>query len=511
VLVLWNDLCALFGTRGRLESSDEAVRLQAIAQLQQELDDQAAHLPSHVFSGVVSRIFESGLELLNSDHKDRLVGLALLDCLLDVADDATAERRIETANILRKIVENDKQINYDPELLRAAAKSLGHLARVASTTEIEFLQTYAEKHVFKWLNDQRYEVRRFAAVLIVRELAINAPMIIFAKWKSAGVGKHVSNILQHLFNVIYDSKVQLREAAAEALAANLRLISEREYTDEHLRQSLTQLDVGFSQLTVEKSHGAMLILDVLLTVPSQHELANTMRNMQRDFQDVCWEVLQRKEHRDKSVRQKVLDLIPKMAAFIPKTFLSPNRFTQPNNFLTVSILHLLQLIRQGTDRQLAYYSLGKLFLAMASVLTKFRALIDDIFLVVRQGFTNPFCPEVSSLATLSPCCQLPFLTRFCWLPGADVLGHDRESVGSQPPVHRRSAVGQHVQGRSQLHAHRDAADDHRDHPSAQARRAGPAAPAHHEGAHGALRGGGGRANPSLAACRQHPEPHCPRD
>src|SRR3546814_18162583 len=106
---------------------------------------------------------------------------------------------------------------------------------------------------------------------------------------------------------VCSSDLQLREAASEALAANLRLISEREYTDEHLRQSLAQLDVGFSQLTVEKSHGAMLILDVLLTVPPPHELSNTMRNMQRDFQDVCWEVLQRRENRDKSVHKKVLD------------------------------------------------------------------------------------------------------------------------------------------------------------------------------------------------------------
>ena len=356
----------------------------------QAIEDQAQNLPSHMLSNLLSRMVETGIGLVNNDMKDsqyRIVGLVVLDCLLDVNDEIMAERRIEIANQLRKVLENDKQnIEATGNVLRKAADSIGHLARVASTTEIELLQEIFVTNALKWLSNQRLDAQKFSGSLIIAQLAQNSPALIYMKRKV---------YFTSIWDIIFDKNSLVREAASESLDAVIALVSQRESTDEYTRLSLHQIEIGFNSTAAEKVHGALLIFNSLLAsgvIPAV-ELLNTIRNVSMRLQDLFWDVLQRKDHRETFIKHKVLVLIPKLAALSPATFLQRNQYTAPVNFLTYSVRHMLDVIYAHRDRALAYVTLGNLLVVMAPALKGVNVILDEVFAAIKEGFKEPFCIE----------------------------------------------------------------------------------------------------------------------
>jgi serine/threonine-protein kinase mTOR len=353
------------------------------------IEAEAQNLPSQMFSNFISRLVSSGINLLNYDLKDsryRIVGLVVLDCLLDINDEIMAERRVEIANQLRKVLENEKQnIEITGDVIRKASEAIGHLARVASTTEIEFLDFYVAKSI-ECLSPRKGDANKFSSVLILTQLAINSPALIFMKRKS---------FFSMIWEMIFDRNALIREAAAGSLSAVLLLVSQRESTDEYIRQALHHMDIGYNSNTGEKIHGFLLIFDCLLSVsviPSM-ELLNTIRNVNMRLQDLFWEVLQRKDSRDQNIKQKVLILIPKLAALSQATFIQHNQFTAPLNFLSFSVRHLLDVIYAHKDRSVAYLALGNFLISMAPAIKGVNAIIDDVFAAIKIGFKDPFCIE----------------------------------------------------------------------------------------------------------------------
>ena len=65
----------------------------------------------------------------------------------------------------------------------------------------------------------RHEARRHASVLILREMAQNAPTLFYP---------YVSQFFENIWAALRDAKVVIREGAADALRACLELISQRE-------------------------------------------------------------------------------------------------------------------------------------------------------------------------------------------------------------------------------------------------------------------------------------------
>jgi serine/threonine-protein kinase mTOR len=353
------------------------------------IEAEAQNLPSQMFSNFISRLVSSGINLLNYDLKDsryRIVGLVVLDCLLDINDEIMAERRVEIANQLRKVLENEKQnIEVTGDVIRKASESIGHLARVASTTEIEFLDFYVTKSI-EWLSPRRSDANKFSAVLILTQLATNSPALIFMKRK---------NFFTVIWEMIFDRNFLIREAAAGSLNAVMLLVSQRESTDEYIRLALHQIEIGCNSTYGEKIHGFLLIFDCLLSVsviPSM-ELLNTIRNVNMRLQDLFWEVLQRKDSRDANIKQKVLVLIPKLAALSQATFIQHNQYTAPLNFLSYSVRHLLDVIYAHKDRSVAYLALGSFLVSMAPAIKGVNAIIDDVFSAIKIGFKDPFCIE----------------------------------------------------------------------------------------------------------------------
>ena len=86
-----------------------------------------------------------------------------------------------------------------------------HLIVKFTHTSGTFSADYVEFEVNKaleWLSGDRHEGRRHAAVLVLRQLAVNAPTFFF---------QHIQSFFDLFYNAIRDTKPAIREGAVEAL------------------------------------------------------------------------------------------------------------------------------------------------------------------------------------------------------------------------------------------------------------------------------------------------------
>ena len=71
----------------------------------------------------------------------------------------------------------------------------------------------------EWLQSDRFENRRLAAVLVLKELAENAPTLFYV---------HIPMFFIHIWAALRDPDVEIRVSATSALKAGLSLIMDRE-------------------------------------------------------------------------------------------------------------------------------------------------------------------------------------------------------------------------------------------------------------------------------------------
>ncbi|PHT37386.1 hypothetical protein T459_35682 [Capsicum annuum] len=106
----------------------------------------------------------------------------------------------------------------DPEILVLASKVLGHLARSGGAMTADEVERQV-KVALEWLRGERIEYRRFAAVLILKEMAENASTVF---------NVHVPEFVDAIWVALRDPTLAVREKAVEALRACLRVIEKRE-------------------------------------------------------------------------------------------------------------------------------------------------------------------------------------------------------------------------------------------------------------------------------------------
>ena len=110
----------------------------------------------------------------------------------------------------------------DCDGLATAAHILGHLARVRGSMAAESVERELRRSL-EWLqHPQGLEPsrHRHAACLVITELAENAPTLLFV---------HIREVFGHVWTAVRDARLAVREAAARALRACLRVVGQREH------------------------------------------------------------------------------------------------------------------------------------------------------------------------------------------------------------------------------------------------------------------------------------------
>ena len=241
-----------------------------------------------------------------------------------------------------------------------AARALGRLAVPGGALTAELVESEV-KSALEWLQSDRQESRRFAAVLTIRELAKNSPTLLYA---------FVPQILDCIWVALRDPKVLIRETAAEAVGACFEIISARDAQVRQLWFSRMYEEAlqGFKASSVEYLHGSLLTIQELLQKGGMF--------MHEHYREACDIALRLKEHREAKIRSQIVIIIPILAGYAPMEFSQ----TYLHKFQT----HLQGQLKKEKERNAAFKAIGKVANAVGSGIAPY---LDGIILSVRQALS----------------------------------------------------------------------------------------------------------------------------
>ncbi|KAI9804847.1 MAG: hypothetical protein M1825_001216 [Sarcosagium campestre] len=338
-----------------LKSKNEDVRQKAAYELRAHLVTLSRELPPDLFQDYYSSVNGKISQLIvhSNDSNERIGGILALDRLIDFDGDDPAQKTTRFAGYLRNVMRSN-----DTAAMILAARALGRLAIPGGTLTAELVESEV-KSALEWLQTDRQETRRFAAVLTLRELARNSPTLLYS---------FVPQILELIWVALRDPKVLIRESAAEAASACFEIIAAR---DAQLRQqwfsriydeALQGLKLG----TGESIHGSLLTIRELLLKGGMF--------MNEHYREACEIVLRYQDHRDPLIRRQVVILIPILASYAPQDFVK--------SYLHKAMIHLQGQLKKDKDRNSAFIAVGKVASAVGSAIAPY---LDGILLRVREG------------------------------------------------------------------------------------------------------------------------------
>eukprot|EP00002_Diphylleia_rotans_P004010 TRINITY_DN1288_c0_g1_i6.p1 TRINITY_DN1288_c0_g1~~TRINITY_DN1288_c0_g1_i6.p1 ORF type:complete len:2340 (-),score=509.17 TRINITY_DN1288_c0_g1_i6:204-7223(-) len=349
-----------------LRSKDEKVRAKALVALRGYVSDEFRDMSGETFSKFLQEVNKRISELVSSsDIQDKVTAITAIDELIDAdfGDDTTRLTRFPP--ILRNVLPHP-----DINVMMMASKAVGHLAKIGGMLTAEFVD-FEVKRALEWLEGDRYESRRHAAVLILKELAENAGTLFFV---------HVEHFFEHMWTAIRDPKINIRETAVEALRACLRLIEQRnnpEYARWYQKiksETYKNLDKGNNDTV----HGSLLVLGELFI--------NSGNFLVPYFKEASDYILKFRDHRDKLVKKTVVTILPKAISFAVSKEIWKQEWKEGREFYTSALKNTIQYVfktlnKEG-DRSYAFIAMGEIALAIRSDCLQY---LDEIMARVKEG------------------------------------------------------------------------------------------------------------------------------
>jgi serine/threonine-protein kinase mTOR len=301
------------------------------------VEKQEREMAAETFAKFMKEVHRHLFRLINSTMaQDKIAAILAINNLIEIDFDDTRGRHttVQFANYLRSVLTAP-----DSSVLLLASKTLGRLVKKDSTLTVEFVE-FEVKRALEWLEGDRYDSsRRHAAVLVLKEMAINSPTLFYL---------HVSVFLDLIWVALRDKHPTIRECGAEALSATLRLVEDRDHRSrlQWYGQLWQEVQAGFRAGTLEGIHASLLTIG---------ELIEHARDYMNDKQiEVCNVVLRYRENRERVIKNTVVSLFPSLATYAPKVFVA--------NHLNLCINHLFQLRKKDNTR--AFTALGRLAVAV---------------------------------------------------------------------------------------------------------------------------------------------------
>lgn len=297
----------------------------------------------------------SQLVVQSNDTAEKLGGILAIEQLITFDGDDAAQKTTRYSNYLKSALRSN-----DNAVLIFAARALGHLAIPGGALTAELVEAEVSS-ALEWLQTDRQETRRFAAVLIIRELARNSPTLLYA---------FVPQIFDCILVALRDPKVLIRETAAEAAGACFEIIAAR---DAHLRHQwferiYDEAIQGFKAQSPDVVHGSLLTLKELLLKGGMF--------MRDHYREACEINLRLKDHREPRIRGLVVTIVPVLAGYSPDGFSS----LYLHKFMTF----LQGQLKKDRERNPAFIAIGKIAHAVGSAIGDY---LDGIIVFVREGLS----------------------------------------------------------------------------------------------------------------------------
>ena len=291
--------------------------------------------------------------MISSEVNEKIGGIVAIEHLIGFDGDDNAQKTTRFAAYLRAALRFN-----DNEVLVYAARALGRLCIPGGSLTAELVESEV-KSALEWLTSDRQENRRFAAVLEIRELARNAPTLLYA---------FVPQILDNIWIALRDIKVLIRETASEAVSSCFEILLARDATVRtqwfaHMYQDAVS---GLKAGSLEYVHGSLLIIKDLL-------LSGGMF-MHEHYREACEIALQLKSHRDIKVRSEVVHIIPILASYAPHDFVQ--------HHLHKFMVFLQGQLKKDKERNASFIAIGRIARAITSNIIPY---LDSILLAIKEG------------------------------------------------------------------------------------------------------------------------------
>ncbi len=295
--------------------------------------------------------------LLQSDSSiDKLGGIYALDAFVDFEGVDATVKYTRFASALTRLMAG-KDINC----MQPAAVVIGKLCRPGGGSLVSSLVDTNVQLALEFLQDGSSEERRYSAALLLREIARNAPTLMYGK---------VTDILEWIWVGLRDQRHLIRLTSAEAVSACFKIISER---DQDLKR--TTMDKMYSDAkhglklnTVESIHGSLLVLKELLEQGSMF--------MEDHYTEACEIVSRYKDHRDATIRKTSVILIPDLAMYAPTKF--------SDEHLHQFMIYLSAMLKREKERNEAFVAIGSVANAVKSAMAPY---LDGILIYIREGLS----------------------------------------------------------------------------------------------------------------------------
>ncbi|KAK2737357.1 phosphatidylinositol kinase- protein kinase tor1 [Myotisia sp. PD_48] len=338
-----------------LKSKSEETRFRAASELYESILTASRELPQDKFVEHYNIINQKIAQYIvtGSDANEKIGGLLILDRLVEFDGVDNAQKTTRFASYLRNALKSN-----DTAVLLYAARCLGHLAKPGGALTAELVESEIQS-ALEWLQSERQESRRFAAVLVIQELAKGSPTLLYG---------FIPQILELIWVTLRDPKVLIRETAAEAISECFEIIAARDGQVRHqwFARVYEEALQGLKSHSVDWIHGSLLTLKELLLKGAMF--------MNEHYHNTCEIVLRLKDHRDPKIRAQVVLTIPVLASYAPQDF--------TNTYLHKFMIYLQAQLKREKERNAAFIAIGKISGAVGNAIAQF---LDGIILHIREG------------------------------------------------------------------------------------------------------------------------------
>uniref|UniRef100_A0A7S3R516 Serine/threonine-protein kinase TOR n=1 Tax=Dunaliella tertiolecta TaxID=3047 RepID=A0A7S3R516_DUNTE len=357
--------------------------------LLQYIDAEARNLSSETFSKFIQDINRRVEALLRKEQDvlKRLGGVLAIDELIDiktVGDDANKTKR------LWEMLSPALEYADDITLIETMARTMGRLVKSGGAMASDIVDLEVNR-ALSWCDPKdSTEAKRLAAVMLLREMAEQAPAVF---------NVHVKAFIDAIWCPLRDTRVFIREAAVQALKACLCLVEMREtrYRVQWYYKLFVQTMRGLNKdirtgymPSAEAIHGSLLALGELLQHTGEFLLAR--------YKEVVETVLCFKDSKEKQIRRAVMVLLPRLAAF------SPERFAA--EYLGRALTYLIAVLKNQPERGAAFSAIAAMSAALADVgcASAFEACLPAISTQMKESIglaklkSRVSCPEALECA-----------------------------------------------------------------------------------------------------------------
>jgi len=313
-------------------------------------------MPTEQFQSFFTVLNQRTMALIQStEPADRIGGVMILDQLVDFDGIEPALKYSRFQQLLSTILRGK-----DITIMHAAASVLGKLCKPGGSLISELVDAEVQT-ALEWLQSDRVEERRYAAVLVLRELARNAPTLMYG---------YMTFIFEQIWIGLRDPRLLIRSTSSEAVSACFKIIRERdqnmkqEWMDKIWDETVRGLKMG----TVDTTHASLLVLKEMLEQGGMY--------MQDHYQEACEIVFRYKDSREGCIRKTVVLLIPDLANYAPNDFAS--------TYLHKFMVFLSGMLKKEKDRNDAFYAIGNIANSVKSAIAPY---LDGVLIYVREGLS----------------------------------------------------------------------------------------------------------------------------